>query len=886
MELLPLEKTKEESGMKKPSYTLHITPEDNISKKKRTYKRSVLEEMTTVQLRDICIREKIIQGILHPLDRRELIEMILRYRGVEEARFIRAECEGGFERVSKVIQTKITTEYQADAEIRTPAHVVLYPEQGLTLWDAYQVGLSESLTEKIGEGNVLLAGADGTLCTVLGLEAKDRNSSVYYLTRSAQIPFHPSRQRGYSLLFFGKQESDYLYQVYYDEPRTAWAALTAYRVSLADVEIRKVTETEEPLTIDFGTSNTAVGMYLGENKRVWQVGEAEEQGNIQLVSFVEDTGKEKRFQRMVPSMVSVEEVKKEQVRYAFGYDARGRLRSRYAEETYSVFYEIKRWIGSYEELQEVTDAQGNSTFIRRKEIIRAYFLFLIHAAEEQFRCRFHRLQFTCPVRVREQFRRMIQEILPEYEMDAALQIDEASAVVYNTIHNLIGKKQYEEGETVPAMILDCGGGTTDLTSCSFRIFNQRVSYQIEIETVYENGDTNFGGNNLTYRILQALKIVLAEYYTGQTIGLESLLAAAEQELYQYIDREGEGRFYKMFDDAYQKAEQVIPTRFREYETGSRREYYLVRNNYYFLFDLAERVKHLLGKHPKTIRFGLEGEAEEGVIPVAHWDIIRLEQGGLKESAQIPPVTLDERQLSLLLAGDIYGLLNQFLENLYQTGELEDYALIKLSGQSCRIGLFREALKEFLPGKSIRFQQTGKEFEEFKLACVKGAILCAQAKKSGMANISISYELPQIPFSVSAYTHEQTEKVLIAALDRVKSHGFLSRHKQIRTLELFLRDERGELRYRYVYENQPEDYKAVTYEQIRERYADSEECILQDDTDTISDNEVKFFVFAAKGQWGFYLVPVMREQTQLYLGTDAFYQFENSLWETDFFDGTR
>lgn len=156
----------------------------------------------------------------------------------------------------------------------------------------------------------------------------------------------------------------------------------------------------------------------------------------------------------------------------------------------------------------------------------------------------------------------------------------------------------------------------------------------------------------------------------------------------------------------------------------------------------------------------------------------------------------------------------------------------------------------------------------------------------MANISISYELPQIPFSVSAYTHEQTEKVLIAALDRGKSHGFLSRHKQIRTLELFLRDERGELRYRYVYENQPEDYKAVTYEQIRERYADSEECILQDDTDTISDNEVKFFVFAAKGQWGFYLVPVMREQTQLYLGKDAFYQFENSLWETDFFDGTR
>lgn len=872
--------------MKKPSYTLHITPEEKTREKKRSYKQSALEEMTTVQLRDICMREKIIQGILHPLDRRELIDTIMRYRGVEETRLIQKECEGGIERIAEVIRTKVTTERKADTEIRTPAHIILYPEQGLTLWDAYQIVLSENLTQKIGEGNVLLIGADRTLCTILQLEAKNKDTYEYYLTRSDKIPFHPFKQRDYHLLFFGKQESEYLYQVYYDEPRTAWAALTAYRVSLADVELRQVIETQEPLTIDFGTSNTAVGMYVGEDERVWRAEESER--NIQLVSFVEDTGKEKKLWRMVPSMVSVEEVNKKQVRYVFGYEARGRLRSRYAEETYSVFYDIKRWIGSFSQQQEVTDAQGNTTFVKRKEILRAYFLFLIHAAEEQARCRFHRIQFTCPVRVREQFYRMIQEILPEYEMDVSLQMDEASAVVYNTIHNLIGKKQYEEGETIPSMILDCGGGTTDLTSCSFRIFNKRISYQIEIETVYQNGDTNFGGNNLTYRILQVLKIILAGYYTGQPVKIEALLDVSEQELYQFVDKEGIGALYKSLNAAYQKAEQVIPTRFRDYETGPRREYYLVRNNYYFLFDLAERVKQLLGKHPGIIRFGLEGESkEEGVIQIAHWDIIRWEQGMLKESAKIPPITLDERQLSLLLTGDIYGLLNQFLEKLYQTGELEDYALIKLSGQSCRIGLFREALKEFLPGKSIRFQQhSGKEQEEFKLACVKGAILYAQAKKSGMADILISYKLPQIPFSVSAYTHEQTEKVLIAALDRTKSHGFLSRHKQIRTLELFLKDERGELRYRYVYENQPQDYKAITYEQIQKQYPDSAECIPQDDTDTISDTEVKFFVFAAKDQWGFYLVPVMREHTQLYIGKDAFYQFENSLWETDFFDGIR
>lgn len=48
-----------------------------------------------------------------------------------------------------------------------------------------------------------------------------------------------------------------------------------------------------------------------------------------------------------------------------------------------------------------------------------------------------------------------------------------------------------------------------MTSGLFRIDNNRVSYIVDLETRYENGDTNFGGNNLTYRIMQALKIRIA-----------------------------------------------------------------------------------------------------------------------------------------------------------------------------------------------------------------------------------------------------------------------------------------------------------------------------------------------------------------------------------------
>ncbi len=81
-------------------------------------------------------------------------------------------------------------------------------------------------------------------------------------------------------------------------------------------------------------------------------------------------------------------------------------------------------------------------------------------------------------------------------------LDEGVAVLYNSISELISEGRYKNGQELRALIIDCGGGTTDLSSCRFSIFNQRVSYQIQIKTAYENGDTDFGGNNLTYLIME------------------------------------------------------------------------------------------------------------------------------------------------------------------------------------------------------------------------------------------------------------------------------------------------------------------------------------------------------------------------------------------------
>ncbi|MBR3770849.1 MAG: molecular chaperone, partial [Clostridium sp.] len=176
--------------------------------------------------------------------------------------------------------------------------------------------------------------------------------------------------------------------------------------------------------------------------------------------------------------------------------------------------------------------------------------------------------------------------------------------------------------------------------------------------------------------------------------------------------------------------------------------------------------------------------------------------------------------------------------------------------------------------------------ELKLSCVKGAIQYINARKIGYTNVSLEYCMPMIPYSVTGFTHENKEVQLIYSLDQEQRYGYLSRNRGIRQLELLLKDGSGKLKFRYTYNNYERDYVPVTYEEIQDKYIDYAEYIIQDDTDNISDTEVKFFVFAAKDQWGFFIVPITRQGTQLYLGREEFYGFENDIWEVDFFDGTK
>ena len=212
--------------------------------------------------------------------------------------------------------------------------------------------------------------------------------------------------------------------------------------------------------------------------------------------------------------------------------------------------------------------------------------------------------------------------------------------------------------------------------------------------------------------------------------------------------------------------------------------------------------------------------------------------------------------------------------------------MRLTGQSCKIALFREALKEFIPGKIIessKRERGGSTDYELKLMCLDGAIKYIKDKRFGYADIQIRNEHAAFPYIVTAITHTGEEKLLIQRLDRKNIHGFISRNMADLTLQLYLKDTNGAVRYKYNCAVRPEKFKPVEAEEIVEKYKGE---ILQDDVDSIVNRELRFFVLADEARWGFIVIPVLRKEDRLMLAEDQFFLFETESWLTNFFDGTK
>lgn len=857
-------------------------------RKLNRYYKQDLELMTTHQLREICRREKIIQGVINPMDKDDLIRVILRYRGADEHLLIKTNNPEGLEALKNVI-SKVNVHFQSDIRPSCSAKLVAWHGRAIGYYDELTIRYEQALA---GTNALIVSGNE--VCGILNIIPKGDDRDVLYLTKASEVPCKESFVKNYSLYCMDKVNSEIIYRIYSGEYGYMPEHLSVYNVPLLDFMVREPAELNMPLAIDFGTSNTTAGVYLDSlyfERSGLIPGQMGLRSNDVNYTLFYDVTQNNQTTMLLPTVVGVLSVEQDNPQFLFGYEAVKLANSSYIDEGFCVFYDIKRWIGDYEKSEEIIDKRGRRAFVKRKEIMKAYFDYIIEEAKNRFKCSIKKVHISSPVKQKHLFQTLFADLLPEYAVEKDDMLDEGVSVLYNTISEMIAQGQTNQKETYEALIIDCGGGTTDLCSCKFKVSDRRVSYKIDIETAYENGDTDFGGNNLTFRVMQILKISLALKFRDVGLkSIESIIAAYDIDVFRFVDDHGPEAIYRELDEEYAKAEQVIPTKFKEYETLSREDFYKVKNNFYMLFNTAEQIKKEFYNKTTTLRVVLGSdpirENATTYIPVDKWKLTVNAGNGLVTVKEFPAIYFSIHEINMLLRADIYGVIHRFMEDMYNNGKVEDYSIIKLTGQSCKIDIFRDALKEFVPGKTIKFKRKSGDLTddfELKMTCIDGALKYLKDRKYGFADVTITSSTPALPYIITAYTHSGREVTLIHGLKRSDVAGNISRNMDDLTLKLYLRDMDQRERYSFTYNCSLSEFKQVSDEEVREIYGGK---IPQKDTDDIVDREVKFFVWARPQDWGYVVVPMYRSKESLMMGREQFFSFENDSWVQNFFDGTK
>lgn len=476
--------------------------------------------------------------------------------------------------------------------------------------------------------------------------------------------------------------------------------------------------TDRPLCIDFGTSNTTAGTY-----------DLEDKGQPKLVTFRDVTKTENVDSEVLPTIVYTESCRDGIVNFKFGYEAKREIINSGYNTKATVFYEIKRWINSLDAFEEVVGTDGRETArIERRAILRDYLMYVIREAEQQYQVKFKYLHMTAPVKLRGKFLDEMKKIFKPlgYEVNEN-SLDEGVATVYHYI-----AEQIKTENAGKILILDCGGGTTDLASCNFSI-EQGTDWPIlHLQTDFENGDSNFGGNNITYKIFQMLKMkIAANLQRDENLPMKVLIPEEDDDILSLIDFDygNKDKIYEKFEREYARAEDFIPTKFKEYSMKTER--LKVKRNFYYLWQLAEAIKI---EFFKSDRVNVDFDKNKKIFvatPEEYYLSVRREGKLQSESAPMENVEITIREINRIILPDLYALLKTLLIHYYKDNNYNALLNYKcrLSGQSCKINKFRDLIKEFVPGRQMRIpknrdaqtQNRNLDSVVLKKYCILGSI---------------------------------------------------------------------------------------------------------------------------------------------------------------------
>lgn len=581
------------------------------------------------------------------------------------------------------------------------------------------------------------------LCGHLTIERKDE-SSVFLITKKIEdISLNYLKNGNCKLKLFDENNNIY------------W--LTTI------VEIKEYSVFPGTLCIDFGTSNTSAGIYLD--------------GKPQLVKFDNVLSGEGKIET-IPTVIYVEDCSsKDNLKLKFGYEAKKIIKDKDFNFDGTIIYDIKNWLLSIDKKIKVYGDNNTTLEIEKKEFIRRFLEHIIQQATNQFKYKFKKLHFSTPINLKGIYIHALKIVLKDrYEIvDEADSIDEGVADLFeNIMENIKTNKNPTPYKDDPrrTMIIDIGGGTTDVISYDYEYSKEISGTKLKINTYPENSNSTFGGNNITFRIFQYLKIKIAEYYreNKDAVSIDKLIPYSDIEILEKIDESIEKKIdplaeiYGVLESEYNKACEVLPTNYSNNETFPTINFLRqIKRNFYLLWEIAEIVKIEFFKNLNVYVIDFINKDEDNRrIKVPNLDKLVfsiVKDNKIIEASNAPAISIGIKEIQKLIYADIYNLLVGvfgYEDNLIIE---ENYQHIKTCGQTAKINIILELLKEFMSGRNLR-EKKKKELENTKLNCITGSIQYMNGIDTGTIIPEICRHKSTLKYTVKVV--RGTEDVVLSA----------------------------------------------------------------------------------------------------------------------------
>lgn len=814
------------------SYKYRLT-KDSRGKEEIRYTLEELKNMGTFRLRDICVQEKIMtrQAGIDPqrLKREDLIDLLYRYRGRKEETLL----DGFPEESVQLLKELAKGASLAAAELKIPQKLEIIKD--IPLMEDQEILISHGFSGRNFLG--LITDQEGEILAVLEVKNRFLTLSPKRTAPDLSVGIH----KDLWFLLFNAASSLEASQVYSRQrcDLSGSRGLTAAKARLPILTVAEAEEAKEPLVIDFGAGCTSAA--------------AAGQDGILSVLFPGGS-------LVCPTAAAVERCNGQEVSFRFGYDALSLIKHNGYGSSMTFLHNLKLYLFEEKKL-ELWDQDGNGGCISSDLVLREFFAYIISLAKAEHKRYYTRLCFLLPEKRGQLALQRLKEILPDYQVESG-----QSESVNSVYQKIVEQIEYEPGGG-PERVLafHCGAGSSSLTACQYHTENTNVAYRVKMEQQYLSGDSGFGGNNLTCLIFKYLKIKILWELKGRT---EPILDEMFSEAYTFVDEYGGTKeIYERFHGLYEEAEQMIPTKF-----GKLEETMMVKKqNFYRLWFLAEGLKEVFfSEEPISVVRLPERFRELCGVNV-------IDPDGIREFKLDFPV--DKAELELVLAPEIYRIVKSFIEPLCEeSGILTGYK-IKFTGLSCKIPVFRDALREFTVGRRARRGSAG--LLDLKLKAMEGAICREQLIKSGKIVPEIRTKPDEISYTVTVKTHDNaTLEIVSKSREEGRVFGCIRRHMATKTVEFSICDLSGNLVRKRELFLDISRFSKTGYDLLFEAYPFLGE--IQGEIDSIEEEEIRIFVFREEN-WDFCALPVARKEGGLWADQVKRFLFDDE--GADYFNGT-